>query len=98
MGASYAAIFTLRLQPKGDTNEVMFENLVEDDISKEWYEPYIKRGVREFIADRAKENIKIGGIKVSLIEHCFHPIDSQTSACTRAAKIAMGQALEKVNC
>jgi hypothetical protein len=97
-GASYAAIFTLRLQPERDTNEVMFENLVEDDIPKEWYEPYIEKGVREFIADRAKEKIKIGGIKVSLIEHCYHPIDSQPSAYTKAAKIGMKEALGKVNC
>jgi hypothetical protein len=96
--ASYAAIFTFRLQPEGDTNEVMFESLVEDDIPKEWYEPYIQQGVREFIADRAKEKIKIGGIKVSLIEHCYHPIDSQPSDYIKSAKIAMEEALGKVNC
>jgi elongation factor G len=93
-GGSYVAVFTLRITPSRDSQNVAFSSEASDPHLESWMESAIERGVREFVAQRQRDGRPVGCFHVALTDIRVHLVDSKEIAFMRAAVMAMTQAFE----
>ena len=95
-GGSSFAIYTLRFAPDAQEPGVRFVTALErPEPEADYWIPFIEEGMREHLADWAREGKPVGHLVVSLVSLRLHPIDSKPNTFKRTAKLATAQALEK---
>jgi hypothetical protein len=92
-GGSFVANLTLRLAPDLAEPSVSFVSTVTAPDAC-FYIPFVEQGVRNFVARRTSEGIKIGHLRVTLTEITIHPVDAKTHRFSQAAEMAMAKAFD----
>jgi elongation factor G len=74
--------------------DIEFENQAGGDKVPKEYVQSVERGVRDALGNGALSGYPVVGIKVTLVDGSFHPVDSSTLAFERAGAIAIENALK----
>jgi len=77
------------------SRNIEFENKVAFDKVPREYVPAVERGARDALGGGVLAGFPVVGIKVTLIDGSFHPVDSSDIAFEQAGAIAIADALEK---
>ncbi|HEX9045413.1 MAG TPA: hypothetical protein VF988_00180, partial [Verrucomicrobiae bacterium] len=88
-GGSCVAIFTLRITPTPDSQDVTFSSKANDPHLESWMETAVEKGVREFVEQRERDGRPVGCFHVALTDIRVHPWDSKAIGFMRAAIMAM---------
>jgi elongation factor G len=75
--------------------DIEFENKAGGDKVPREYVPSVERGVRDALGSGVLAGFPVVGIKVTLIDGSFHPVDSSAVAFEQAGAIAAENALKK---
>jgi len=75
--------------------DIEFENKAGGDKVPKEYVPSVERGVRDALGSGVLAGFPVVGIKVTLIDGSFHPVDSSTVAFEQAGAIAAENALKE---
>jgi elongation factor G len=79
----------------GLSNEIEFENKIIGGTVPKEYIPSTERGVRDALGSGVLGGYPVVGVKVSLIDGSFHPVDSSDLAFEQAGAIAIEKALRE---
>jgi elongation factor G len=74
--------------------DIEFENKAGGDKVPKEYVPSVERGVRDALGNGTLAGYPVVGIKVTLIDGSFHPVDSSSVAFEQAGAIAAENALK----
>jgi len=74
--------------------DIEFESKVGGDKVPKEYVPSVERGVRDALGSGALAGYPVVGIKVTLVDGSFHPVDSSAVAFEQAGAIAAENALK----
>ena len=77
------------------SRNIEFESKVASNKVPREYVPAVERGVRDALGGGVLAGFPVVGIKVTLIDGSFHPVDSSDIAFEQAGAIAIADALEK---
>jgi hypothetical protein len=88
------AVVTLRLEPYPGPAPVVFVNATQTDRDPQRWHPAVEEGIRQFLADQARQGKRVVGTRVVLTHLIDHPIDSRATSFEHAALQAMSQAFE----
>jgi hypothetical protein len=91
-GGDYFAVFTLRITPACDSEDVRFSCEASDPDLTPGTMSAIERGVREFVAQRQRDGKPVGCFRVAVTEIQIHPVDTREFALAAAAFKALTQA------
>jgi len=75
--------------------DIEFENKAGGDKVPKEYVPSVERGVRDALGSGVLAGFPVVGIKVTLIDGSFHPVDSSTVAFEQAGAMAAENALKE---
>jgi elongation factor G len=88
------AVVTLRVEPHHGTGSVVFLNATQADHNTQAWVPAAEEGIRQFLAEQAKQGKRIIGVRVGLARLSDHPVDSRAASFERAASSALTKAFE----
>ncbi len=77
------------------SKEVEFENKIIGGVIPKEYIPSVERGVHEALSSGALAGYPVIGVKISLIDGSYHPVDSSDIAFEQAAVIGVAEVLRK---
>jgi len=80
------------------SREIEFENKVVSGAVPKEYIPSVDAGARDALGSGALAGYPVVGVKVTLIDGSFHPVDSSDMAFEQAAALAIEDALKKAGC
>lgn len=91
----YGHVF-LTLEPLPDQDFVFEEKIFGGAVPKQ-YIPAVEKGVREALNEGVLAGYPVTGVKVTLYDGSFHPVDSSEMAFKIAASMAFKKGAEKAN-
>jgi len=77
------------------SSEIQFESAVGSDRVPKEYVPGVERGARDALGCGVLAGYPVVGVKVTLIDGSYHPVDSSALAFEQAAAIAVEKALKQ---
>src|SRR5262249_10198538 len=91
-GPRHFAVVTLRVEPYAGPAPVVFLNAARADRDTQQWVPAAEEGVRQFVAEQARQGRRVVGTRVMLTRLAGHPVASRASSFERAACLALAQA------
>ena len=81
----------------GYSKEILFESKIAGGAIPKEYIPGVKKGAIDAFSSGKLAGYPVLGVKVTLIDGSFHPVDSSEMAFEQAAAMAVRQAIEKAD-
>ncbi|MBD5559802.1 MAG: elongation factor G [Clostridia bacterium] len=96
-GAGQFGVVSIRFEPLMDSDEFEFVNNIVGGVVPKEYIPSVEKGLREAIQHGVLAGFPMVGLKATLFDGKYHPVDSKDVAFKSAARLAYKAACAKAN-
>lgn len=94
-GAGMFGDVWVRFEPAEDSEEMVFAEEVFGGAVPKQYFPPVEQGLRECMQKGVLAGYKVVGVKATLYDGSYHPVDSKEAAFKEAARLAYNEGMPK---
>lgn len=94
-GAGMFGDVWIRFEPSNDTEDMVFAEEVFGGAVPKQYFPPVEQGLRECMQKGVLAGYKVVGVKATLYDGSYHPVDSKEAAFKEAARLAYNEGMPK---